>query len=152
MTDYKKTQQLSAEVAAYIAGLVDGEGTITLSRRHANENRQLVISIANTELQILEFVRSAAAVGKITRKKIASMRHTPSFCYAVTNRQALNLLKQITPYLQSYKFHRAMLAMKVYEQVTPRNGKYSVQLLIERGSFEKQFFAIRANSSSQRGR
>jgi hypothetical protein len=31
--------------AAYLAGLIDGEGTIALSRRHASEHRQLVLSI-----------------------------------------------------------------------------------------------------------
>jgi hypothetical protein len=35
-------------IAAYVAGLVDGEGTITLTRLHAGENRRLVVSIANT--------------------------------------------------------------------------------------------------------
>lgn len=29
-------------VAGYIAGLIDGEGTITLTRVHRNENRRLV--------------------------------------------------------------------------------------------------------------
>lgn len=36
-------------VAAYIAGLIDGEGTLTLSRRHRNENRHLVVSVSNTD-------------------------------------------------------------------------------------------------------
>lgn len=32
--------------AAYIAGLIDGEGTVTLTRKHRNENRQLCVSIS----------------------------------------------------------------------------------------------------------
>ena len=40
--------------AAYIAGLIDGEATITLSRKHRNENRQLAISISNTGKYLLE--------------------------------------------------------------------------------------------------
>jgi hypothetical protein len=40
---------LSITGAAYIAGLIDGEGTVTLTRKHANENRQLAISISSTE-------------------------------------------------------------------------------------------------------
>ena len=42
------------ECAAYIAGLIDGEGTITLTRLHAHENRRLVVSIANTEIPAAE--------------------------------------------------------------------------------------------------
>ena len=102
-----RTKQLSTEVAAYIAGLVDGEGTVTLTRIHAKENRRIVVSIANTEHQILRFVIDQVGAGKITRKKTTSDRHTPSFCYAITSRQALALLRQIVPHLQSHKRQRA---------------------------------------------
>jgi hypothetical protein len=46
--------------AAYIAGLIDGEGTITLTRKHQNENRQLAITISNTDRALLDFVLSTA--------------------------------------------------------------------------------------------
>ena len=35
-------RQLSTEDAAYLGGLIDGEGTISLTRRHAGERRQVV--------------------------------------------------------------------------------------------------------------
>jgi hypothetical protein len=38
---YKAVRSLSIQDAAYIAGLIDGEGTVTLTRRHVNERRQL---------------------------------------------------------------------------------------------------------------
>jgi hypothetical protein len=41
MTKYKLNNVLTATDAAYIAGLIDGEGTVTLTRKHKNENRQL---------------------------------------------------------------------------------------------------------------
>ncbi len=37
MTTYKKVFKLTKTEAAYIAGFIDGDGTITLSRRHKNE-------------------------------------------------------------------------------------------------------------------
>ncbi|MGH8175727.1 MAG: hypothetical protein ACREV5_05650 [Steroidobacter sp.] len=43
MAIYKEVRSLVAVDAAYIAGLVDGEGTITLSRRHAKDRRQLIL-------------------------------------------------------------------------------------------------------------
>ena len=55
--------------AAYIAGLIDGEGTVTLSRRHLNENRQLVVSISITDRPLLEYVLNSVGAGKITNKK-----------------------------------------------------------------------------------
>ena len=42
MANYKQANVLRSIDAAYIAGVIDGKGTITLSKRHKNENRQLV--------------------------------------------------------------------------------------------------------------
>lgn len=143
MADYKITRKLKPEVAAYIAGLIDGEGTITLSRRHANEHRQLVVSIANTELPLLEFVLEQTGTGKITRKRTVSVKHTPSFCYSVSNRQALALLRQLQPYLRSYKRQRAQLIVANYEHLTPRNGKYTPTINQARVLFEQALLATR---------
>jgi hypothetical protein len=133
---------LTSSVAAYIAGLVDGEGTITLSRLHKHANRRLVVTIANTELVLLQFVLTHVGAGKITRKRTTSEKHTPSFCYAISSRQALTLLKQLLPYLQSYKRERAALALEHYEALTPRNGKYTAAALEQRRGFEDAVLAI----------
>jgi len=139
---YAKARKLKTADAAYIAGLIDGEGTITLTREHANENRRLVVSISNTELPILHFVREVCGIGKITGKRIYSDRHMPSYVYKVTNRQALALLDQIARYLHSYKSARAKLALKEYLLHTPRNGRYTAKQSNERRHFEKKFLEI----------
>ena len=123
MAHYRKAKQLSSVTAAYLAGLVDGEGTVTLTRLHRSENRRLVLSISNNELAILNFVAIAAVVGRITTKRTYHARHKPSFTYQVSSRQALELLEQIAPYLKSYKSKRADLALREYVALTPRNGK-----------------------------
>jgi hypothetical protein len=138
----QRINSLSPESAAYIAGIIDGEGTITLTRLHARENRRLVVSIANTEAELLNFVHSEIGAGKITRKRTTSPQHTPSFCYAVSSRQALDLLRQIVRYLRSYKRQRAELALENYEEVTPRNGKYTAAQDIARKAFENSFLAL----------
>lgn len=84
---------LSRTDAAYIAGIIDGEGTVTLTREHANENRRLVISISSTEMALLQFVKDAIGAGRITAKRTYSDRHTSSFAYRITCRQALELGK-----------------------------------------------------------
>ena len=117
---------------------------MTLSRLHANENRRIVVSIANTEFQLLSFVVAQVGAGKITRKKTNSVRHTPSFCYAVTSRQALSLLRQITPHLRSYKRQRAELALQQYQLLTPRNGKYTATQLAKRREFEHDLLSLSA--------
>jgi hypothetical protein len=142
MPRYKETRDLAAEDAAYIAGLVDGEGTITLSKRHAKDRRQLVVSIANTERPLLDFVLHRVGAGKITRKRTAARHHTASYCYSISNRQALSLVVQLQSYLRSHKRDRAGLILSTYLQVTPRNGKYTPVMEQRRLEFEQRFFAI----------
>jgi hypothetical protein len=104
-------QRLTDIEAAYIAGLIDGEGTITLTRKHRGENRQLAVTISNTEIELLRYVKMIVNAGKITRKRTTSHRHTPSFTYALYNRQALVLLEQISPFLKTYKAERCKLIL-----------------------------------------
>jgi hypothetical protein len=144
MATYRSVKTLSSVDAAYIAGLVDGEGTITLSRKHAGDGRQLVISISNTERAILDFVLLQIGAGKITGKKALKQQHAPSFAYAIWNRQALDLLVQVQPFLRSYKRRRAELVRDHYVRLTPRNGKYTAALRTARDEFEKHFLALRA--------
>ena len=142
MAIYKTTKQLTPLIAAYIAGLIDGEGTITLCRKHKNENRQLAVSISSTEKYLLEYVLEVVGTGKITTKKTVKTHHSPSFTYAIYNRQALNLLTQISPYLRTYKKHRSQLILKDYLRLTPRNGKYSEELRSAKHDFEIQLLNI----------
>ena len=148
--DYRKTCVLAPVDAAYIAGLVDGEGSVGLLRKHRGDQRQLVVSIANTERMLLEFVLVAAGTGKITRKRVRSEAHTPSFAYNVTNRQALDLLCQIRPYLRSYKAARADSILADYRRLTPRNGKYDQATLEARNQFIENCMQTRAKGSSLR--
>ena len=78
MATYRKTQVLSNIDAAYIAGLIDGEGTITLGRKHRRDNRQLVISISSNELELLQYVLTVSGVGKITNKKPTATSMLPA--------------------------------------------------------------------------
>ena len=127
MAKYKQAKELIPEDAAYIAGLIDGEGTISLSKKHKFDNRQLVVSISNTERNLLNYVQETVGAGRITNKRTSRVNHTPSFTYSISNRQALDLLKQITPYLKSYKFGRATLVLDHYVRLTPRNGRYTAK-------------------------
>lgn len=150
MTPYKTVRLLSLAEAAYVAGLVDGEGTVTLSRKHADEERQVTLTISSTEPSILEFVIHAVGAGKITRKTPARSNHAVGLTFALWNRQALSLLAQITPFLCSYKRQRAELVLRDYLRLTPRNGKYSETVKSQKRAFETALLGIRANGSGRR--
>jgi hypothetical protein len=77
-----------------------------------------------------------------------SERHTLSFAFRVTNRQALELLRQVQPYLRSYKVTRAALALKHYLALTPRNGQDTEAQRRARQEFEIFFFASTKNNAA----
>ena len=143
MATYRKTNALDAATAAYIAGLVDGEGTVTLTRTHRGENRRLVVCISNNELAILQYVHRAVGAGRITTKRTYAPHHAQSYAYQISSRQALALLYQVFPYMRSYKAIRAGMALADYERVTPRNGRYSDELRRARAAFENRLLATK---------
>ncbi len=149
MAAYRTVRILSATDAAYIAGLLDGEGTVTLTRKHRNENHQLALSISNTDLPLLRYVYETVGAGKITAKRTTRINHTPSYTYAIYNRQALALLKQLFPYLKTYKAKRASMILANYVSLTKRNGKYTEDQLNQRRSFVEAVMAIRPNLPSE---
>jgi hypothetical protein len=107
----------------------------------------LVVSIANTEIQLLEFVLERVGAGKITRKRVVSDQHTPSVTYSIANRQALNLLGQTHPFMRSYKRDRTALVLDLYLRAVPRNGKYTHDMDQFRSEFEHQFFSFGPSNS-----
>jgi hypothetical protein len=135
-------RRLSDTEAAYVAGIIDGEGTITLTKTHRRENRRPVISISSTEMPLLRYVQAVVGAGRITRKMRTREHHSPSFAYAISSRQALALLARVTPYLRTYKSQRAQLLLSEYLLVTPPNGRYTPEQQAARRDFENRFFAI----------
>ncbi len=91
MANYRKVADLPLTDAAYIAGLIDGEGTITLSRRHANENRQLVVSISNNEKPLLDYVLTTIGAGKITNKRKSQSHHANSYNWSISKKAGFSL-------------------------------------------------------------
>ena len=152
MATYRTVRKLTLQEASYLAGLIDGEGTITLSRKERNAERTAVVSIANTELCLLEYPLEVIGAGRISSKKTLKANHSPSFTYQISGRQAVALIEQIAPFLRSYKRERALLILKDYVRLTLRNGRYTQIQLEERNKFVECFFADRANKNNPRGR
>src|SRR5438477_11548514 len=59
-------RQLSDTEAAYLAGIIDGEGSITLPRTHPVQNRRPAVSVSATELSLVPYVGSGVSAGGIT--------------------------------------------------------------------------------------
>ncbi|KRU25046.1 LAGLIDADG endonuclease [Clostridium sporogenes] len=136
---------MTNEQKAYIAGIIDGEGSIMLLRFHNNQFPSPCISISSTTIELLEWIKSVTKMGTIKRKKnYNTEKHTDSFTYTIKYNNAINLLIQIEPYLViKNKKARASLIIKKYKSVTPRNGKYSDEMVKAKGDFYKEFINVK---------
>ena len=141
--NYKKIKRLSIAERSYTAGIIDGEGSITLTIKQKGGTRHLAIFVSNTDKTLLEYLQKIIGAGKIITKRIYKPQHRPAYTYAIYNRQALGILEQVIPYLRTYKLKRAKIVLKRYISVTPRNGKYNNQLYKKRERFVQNFFSIK---------
>jgi hypothetical protein len=112
--------------AAYLAGIIDGEGSITLTRMHENEHRRPCISVASTDRELLEYLKDLTN-GHISKKKNYNpSRHLNSYSFTIKNKtEVLNILKDISLFESRKKEKRACWILEHYNEVTKRNGKYS---------------------------
>lgn len=129
--------------AAYLAGIVDGEGTVTLMRNRANERRCPHVSIANTNEGLLLWVAHVTGLGRVRRRTKRRDTWADGYEWRVVGRQALDVLRVVLPYLRTGKRDRARLMVDQYVSLTVRNGQYSAEQSAARDAFEAEVLAIR---------
>ncbi len=95
------SEAIKTEDAAYIAGIVDGEGYIRISRASNRRNTYVGrIGITNCDLQLLTWVLSMFG-GNIHSKKCYSSRHSKSYEWAIHRKCDIRfLIEAILPYLR----------------------------------------------------
>lgn len=130
---------------AYIAGIIDGEGSIMLTRFHKNELPSPCVSIASTSIELLTWIKEVTNIGTIKGKKNYNKdNHKDSFSYVIKHDNTINLLIEIYPYLiLNDKKKRAHMIINEYKSLTPRNGRYSENLLEQKLDFYKRFIEIK---------
>lgn len=115
---------------AYVAGIVDGEGTVTLMKHHRNETPTPNVSVANNNLELLKWLKSIYG-GTITNKKKRLPHHNDSYAWYVRQDRAIRFLNEIKQYLIIKKQH-AELITSTYKLVTHRAGKYTPEMLAKK--------------------
>jgi hypothetical protein len=136
---------MTNEEKAYIAGIIDGEGSIMLQKFHSNQLPSPCVSIASTTLELLEWISLKINSGSITKKKnYNSEKHKDSYTLVVRYNNAIELLNEVEPYLviQAKKL-RAKLILEKYKSLTPRNGRYSSELIEAKNKFYNEFINIK---------
>jgi hypothetical protein len=130
--------------AAYVAGIIDGEGSITLTRMHEKENRRPCITIASTDKELLIYIQSLTRGIIINKKNYNTNKYKNSYTLYIKKKlDVFHTLQSIKPFLRiNQKRERAKWILNNYDTVTPRNGKYSHELLKEKLMFEEKFFKL----------
>lgn len=108
---------------AYLAGIIDGEGTVTLTRQRKNQTATPSVSVANNNLKLLKWIKSLLG-GTIISKKKRKVDHHDSYAWMIRYDSALRFLKEIRGFLIVKRPH-ADLILKKYKSVTHRAGKYT---------------------------
>lgn len=91
----------TAEERAYLAGLMDGEGTVQLSTAH----RVCSISISNTDFDLLEWCRKCTGVGHINnnryRKRVSREWSAIGQWQVSTQAEVIYVANLMLPYLKT---------------------------------------------------
>jgi len=128
------------EILAYAAGLIDGEGTITLSRDHVAKNRIPVISMTSTTPELILWIQKEFG-GQVRHHRTYKPHHRDSMIWSAKYDCAIEMIRGVRPYLKEpEKVRRADLILDRYKPVTRRNGKYTELELAAKQQFESEFF------------
>ena len=133
----------SSNLDYYTAGIIDGEGTITLSiKKSAVNNRNFrmpVVSVSSTTLEILTFLKENYG-GHISTQKVQQAHYKQSWSWKLTYNDAISLCEKISHLLlEPEKRRRAELLINEYHNVTKRNGKYTESDLEAKYNFQEHF-------------
>lgn len=127
-----------------MAGLLDGEGTIGISRSDTKGRfRAPYISITSTTPEIIEWLKNTYG-GNVSIQKTYQAHHKQAWSWRLRNLpQIFSLLENVLPYmLEPEKIRRGKLILNEYKLVTPRNGKYTPIMLQAKIDFEKDFLNL----------
>ncbi len=130
---------------AYIAGIIDGEGSIMLQRFHTNQYPAPCVSIASTTIELLTWLKDTIGYGVIKEKKNYNPeKHKLSYSFVIKQNNAIKLLEDIYPYLIiESKRKRAEMIITQYKALTPRNGRYTDEQLAKKESFYEEFINVK---------
>lgn len=124
---------LEVELAAYFAGLFDGEGYITVHVPQHKNSAVLYAGLGSTDFSVLELLRRTFG-GCLTAVRISSkVSKKPSREWKITNEGAADFLRTVYPYLRIKK-HQAALAFKcrkVMDQTFRNKDAHRRDLLLQ---------------------
>lgn len=100
-----KVNKLSPAERGYIAGIIDGEGSITLEPRRNRKGykcRMFRVDVSSTDEELIDWLVEKVGGAKTLRKHAEGNRKT-QWSWSVRGRDVVVLLRSIKPYFQIYR-------------------------------------------------
>ncbi len=130
---------------AYIAGLIDGEGCITITRRKIKRLKtdywyyEPQVVVANTDKRMTDFLVDLCGGWVVVVTKTQKECHKPSYHWKMTGDNLRQLLRDVSPYLIVKKKQASLiLSFPSYK----RNGK-KCRTKIERQAQEDLWLIVK---------
>ena len=136
----------SKQFLSYLAGFVDGEGTIGVYKRkksihHNGISFNPYLAISNSNLQVLEYIAEQIGFGSVRNKKTISghFGKKPVYSYWISNANSRKVIRAIHPYL-IVKKEQAKLIL----EMPKRGGTYNPESeKLRREEQEKVYLKIK---------
>lgn len=125
----KQARAMTIAEAAYLAGIIDGEGSVIIHGR--GKSIQLRLLITNTHQGVLEWATAVTGVGRVNSQYPARyssidggppVLRRPTYAWACNSDSAESVLKQIQPYMV-IKSAQAALAIEVQRKLRDPSTK-----------------------------
>lgn len=92
---------MNTTLNSYAAGIIDGEGCVSLFYRHKENGRRYVtpsIQVSNTNKTLLDFLQNSFG-GRVVPVKTSRPNRKPCWCWVVYAKTAMSILRAIYPFL-----------------------------------------------------
>ena len=155
-----RSKQLKNTDLAYIAGFIDGEGTIGIfkvektnaaHKAHWNPSYRLRLFITQTSLVPLHYIRDFYPGGYITLKKRYNLTHKDCFTLGYTGKLAAQILKDCRPYMM-VKDKEADLALDFIDNMVLIDRSLGKRLLPQEVERREVTYQKMKELNRQRGR
>ncbi|ARK07486.1 hypothetical protein LAV_00110 [Sphingobium phage Lacusarx] len=112
---------------AYLAGFLDGEGTIGLFKTSgANAFKVPCISVSSTDRYLLDAYVHRFGGHIQTKASKRPENHRQAYEYRLRGPKAICAISELFPYLRHHvKRARATMILEHFTKITKRNGKYT---------------------------
>lgn len=122
-------RELQSEVRAYLAGLFDGEGSVTVyeqTDKYRVRKHGLEASISNTHKETLEWIKNIIGFGSVYKTNKVRKQ---CYEYFISDWQAVAFLELIAPYLRIKK-EKALKCVETYKTQRMSTGGDCIKSLV----------------------